>query len=284
MRYFRIAPILRSSIVSKHDVLTEEEFATYIPNQNIIRNLHNFAHASGRPLDELRVLDWGCGRGRDVLWLRQQGYEAFGIDIDPMPIENSLPLFQRKGISTDCLALLDNHGRSPYPDGFFDYVFSGNVLEHIADIRTVCAEMARVTRRGGRGYHVFPSHRHPIEGHLFMPFVHWLPPGQLRKLLILVFILLGREPNWIEVRGSSVFTKAEFYFQYTVNNTFYRPYSTVRHAFEECGFSVTFMTIDHPRIRANPLISRLIKHDLFRRLLNRTLLTFKLVEMQAEKE
>ena len=214
--------------MSKHNVLTEEEFATYAPNQNIRRNLQNFAQTLNRPLDELRVLDWGCGRGRDVLWLRQQGYEAFGIDIDPLPIENGLPLFRSKGYSADCLTLLDNHGRSIYTDGFFDYVFSGNVLEHVADIRNVCAEIARVTRGGGGGYHVFPSHRQPIEGHLFMPFVHWLPSGQLRKLLILVFVLLGREPNWIEVRGSSAFTKAEFYFQYTVTNTFYRPYSAVR--------------------------------------------------------
>lgn len=269
--------------MSKHDVLTEEEFTTFVPNQNITRNMEEFTRKSGRSPGEVKVLDWGCGRGRHVLWLRQQGYQAFGVDVDPMPIEHGLALITSKGYPSDCLALLDNQGRSPFPDGFFDYVFSGNVLEHVADIQSVCAEMARITRKGGGGYHVFPSQRQPIEGHLFMPFVHWLSPGLLRKFIIRVCVTLGLEPRWVEVREASVSTKTEFYYQYSINNIFYRPYSTVRRAFEEHGLSVTFTTLDHPKIRKHPVISRLLKNKLFERLLNHVLLTFKLVELQVEK-
>jgi len=269
--------------MSKHDILTREEFAAFIPNQNITRELDDFAQASGRPLHELRVLDWGCGRGRHVLRLRQQGYQAFGVDVDPMPIKNGLPLFQSHGYPEDCLALLDSQGRSPFEEGFFDFVFSGNVLEHVSDIRRVCAEMGRITRPGGGGYHTFPAQLQPTEGHLFMPFVHWLPAGQLRKFLILIFVMLGREPDWVEVHGAPASTKADFYYKYSVNNAFYRPYSTVRRAFEDHGFSVKFRTLDHPKIRSHRIISRLLKNNLFRRVLNHMLLTFKLVEIQVTK-
>jgi hypothetical protein len=116
-----------------------------------------------------------------------------------------------------------------------------------------------------------------------MPFVHWLPPGRLRKLLILFFVLLGKEPNWVEVRGSNAYTKAAFYHQYTVKNAFYRHYAIVRQAFEENGFVVTFNTINHPRVRANPLLSGLMELNFFRSILRTLLQTFKLVEMQVEK-
>jgi len=269
--------------VSKHDLLTEEEFKSYTPNPNIMEDLSNFTQAMGSPPEKIRVLDWGCGRGRDVLFLRELGYEAYGIDIDPLPVQNGLPLFLSKGYSSDCLALLDQQGRTPFPDAFFDYVFSGNVLEHVSDIHKVSEEIARVTRQGGSGYHVLPAQRQPMEGHLFMPFVHWLPEGLFRRTLILIFVLLGREPNWIEVRDTSALKKTAFYYQYTVNNIFYRPYSKVREAFEVNGICVTFTTIDHPKIRANPIIARALSYEPFRRILNHLLLTYKLVEMQLQK-
>ncbi len=269
--------------MSKHDVLMEEEFAAFVPNQNITRNMDEFAQNSGRPRGELKVLDWGCGRGRHVLWLREQGYQAYGVELDPLPIQNGLALIQAKGYPGDCLALLNEQGRSPFPDGFFDYIFSGNVLEHVADLERVCAEMARLTRTGGGGYHVFPAQRQPVEGHLFMPFVHWIPPGWLRKTIIRTCVRLGREPSWVEVRGASVDTKTEFYYKYTLNNIFYRKYSAVKRAFEERGLAVTFTTLDHPKIKRHPLLSRLLKSTLFRRMLSHVLLTFKLVELQVEK-
>jgi len=33
-----------------------------------------------------RILDWGCGRGRDVDWLTRQGYEVFGYDPHFKPV------------------------------------------------------------------------------------------------------------------------------------------------------------------------------------------------------
>ena len=269
--------------MSKHDLLTEEEFESYVPNPNIMGDLSNFTQAMGSPPEEIRVLDWGCGRGRDVMFLRELGYEAYGIDIDPLPVQNGLPLFLNKGYSSDCLALLDQQGRTTFPDAFFDYVFSGNVLEHVSDIHKVSKEIARITRQGGSGYHVLPAQRQPMEGHLFMPFVHWLPEGLLRRTLILIFVLLGREPNWIEVREASALKKMAFYYQYTVNNVFYRPYSEIRKAFEVNGICVTFTTIDHPKIKSNPILARALRYKFFRRLLNHLLLTYKLVEMQLQK-
>lgn len=63
----------------------------------------------------------------------------------------------------------------PFPDQSFDVVFSNSVIEHVGDSasqRQFAAEIARV----GRGYWVqTPNRRFPIEPHLLMPFVHYLP-------------------------------------------------------------------------------------------------------------
>jgi SAM-dependent methyltransferase len=269
--------------LTKHDALTQEEFTSFVPNGNITRSLEAFTAASGRSPSDLRVLDWGCGRGRQVLWLRQRGYQAYGVEVDALPVENGLPLLESYGYSERPLALLDSDGRSPFPDGFFDFILSGNVLEHVADLEKVCAEIARVTRTGGGGYHVFPAQRQILEGHLFMPFVHWLPPGRLRKALIRFWVRLGREPHWVEVHEATTAQKADFYYNYSLHNVFYRSYRAVRLTFEKHGLAVTFTVVEHPRIKRNRLLALLMKVGIFRALLNYMLLTFKLVEMQVEK-
>jgi SAM-dependent methyltransferase len=269
--------------VTKHDTLTQEEFAAFKPNASLTRSLQAFTASSGRPPAELRVLDWGCGRGRQVLWLRQKGYLAYGVELDALPVENGLPLFESYGYADRPLELLDGEGCSPFENGFFDFVLSGNVLEHVSDLDRVVAEMSRVTRSGGGGYHVFPAHRQFVEGHLFMPFVHWLPPGRLRRWLILFWVLLGREPHWVEVRDAPVSQKVDFYYSYSVHNAFYRPHAEVRSAFESAGFAVTFTVLDHPRIKGNRLMGPLLKFGPTRGLLERLLLLHKLVEMAVTK-
>lgn len=269
--------------MTKHDLLTQEEFVNFVPNVNITRDLDKFVKSSDQPISELRVLDWGCGRGRHVLWLKQKGYKAYGVDVDSLPIENGLPLFKRYGYSDQPLTLLNANGRSLFEDGSFDYILSGNVLEHVSDLDKVCAEMARLTRTGGRGYHVFPAHRQPIEGHLFMPFVHWLPAGRIRRLAIHIYVLLGREPRWVEVKDSPASVKTDFYYQYTIHNIFYRHYNIVRNTFEKYGFSVEFNTMEHPKIRKNKVLSTMMKIKFLEKLLNHILLSYKLVEIQVTR-
>src|SRR5579863_5962459 len=76
----------------------------------------------------------------------------------------------------DSVAWVSADGRMlPFPDQSFDVVFSNSVIEHVGDPasrRRFAAEIARV----GRGYWVqTPNRRFPVEPHLLMPFLHFLP-------------------------------------------------------------------------------------------------------------
>lgn len=61
----------------------------------------------------------------------------------------------------------------PFPDGTFDVVISGSVMEHIARPWAWIKELARLLVPGGMlalvTHHTFPEHRHPIDCYRYMP-------------------------------------------------------------------------------------------------------------------
>jgi len=102
-----------------------------------------------RSLDSFdRILDFGCGCGRIVMWLEglSAGSDLYGTDIDADALEwasANLPYarFERNG----------QYPPLPFADGHFDLVFSSSVFTHIdehAQDRWL-AELRRVTRPGG---------------------------------------------------------------------------------------------------------------------------------------
>jgi SAM-dependent methyltransferase len=99
-------------------------------------------------------LDLGCGDGRLMSILLEAcatSPRLTGIDMDP----HETAAARQSG------SYLDVHtasgGRLPLPDGAFDFVFSNSVLEHIEDIDSVMAEVARVLRPGGSFLFTVPS-------------------------------------------------------------------------------------------------------------------------------
>lgn len=266
--------------MTKHDLLTEDELRRFALNPRTRTYLERFARESGRSPAEIRVLDWGCGRGRTVLALRELGWNAWGVDIDPEPVGNGLPLLRERGLPADVLRVLDAEGRAPYPDGAFDFICSDQVFEHVRDLDAVVEEQRRLLAPGGAGFHQYPGHRYLVEGHLHMPLVHWLPKSsRLRRAAIGLFVRMGREPRWAWLEGRGAREKTDAYYDYTVEHTFYRTYREVRRSFERRGFRVTFETINHPGLAAYPGLGRVARTPALRPLLSRILLTFKGVEL-----
>jgi SAM-dependent methyltransferase len=269
--------------MAKHDLLTEEEFAAYKVHSNTIQQLNKFMAKKGKSAAQMRVLDWGCGRGRYVLWLREQGFDAYGVDIDPEPVNNGLPLFEKKGHLNKPLSVISADGKTEYENGFFDFIMTNNVLEHVSDLGKVMAEIGRLTSKDGGGYHIFPAQRQPVEGHLFMPFVHWLPAGGLRKAVIRSCVKSGREPHWSEVEGRSLEEKTQVYFDYSINHIFYRPFNQIKDQFKQLGFKVTFLSLQNPAVQKHKLLGPLARLSASKPIINWLILTFKQVELLAER-
>jgi SAM-dependent methyltransferase len=212
--------------------------------------------------NRFRILDWGCGRGKLVLWLREHGYEAFGADIDSSPFAKGAELFRRRGYSSgDYLRSLDQHGRSPFQSASFHFVTSEQTLEHVSDLARATSELRRLTMAGGQGFHIYPAHRRLVEPHLFMPCVHWLPKNRSRKYLIEMFVRLKIEPDWFQDRHVGVKERTRVYFDYSVEKTFYRDPRTVSDQFAAAGFDTRFVDVEGYRLRRRVVSKALFLDD-----------------------
>ena len=267
----------------KHKSLTLEEYASYSPNKRIPAYLEAYRKQNKLEKEEMNILDWGCGRGLDVLWLRDKGYNAYGVDIDSEPINNGIDLFKAKGHEESTLRHLSPDGKTDFPDGFFHVVISNQVFEHVSNIEAVATETHRITKNYGMGFHIFPASKRMIEGHLFMPFIHWLPKNKLRKYLIATCVLLNIEPHWPELDHMKLKEKTETYYQYSINSTFYRKPSVLRRKFRKASFHVSFVTIRNPRLTNHKTFSRLTNYKLSKALINFMLLKFFHVELMLKK-
>lgn len=227
---------------TKHEVLTEEELASFRINPNVVSQLESFLgrHPDTKP-EEINILDWGCGRGRSVAKLREQGFNAFGVDIDSKTMSNGFSLFEQRGFSpTELMKPVSEV--SCFEESFFHLIFSEQVFEHIADFTDVLKEYARLTVPGGIGVHCFPGAKNVWEQHLHMPFVHWLPKTPVRKYWIMMMLLLSGSPksSWPEANGKSYWGAADIYYQYMNERTYYRDNAHIRKEFEKFGFDAKF--------------------------------------------
>lgn len=230
--------------MSNNDLLTQAEFDSYRPHPIMIDHIERCRSGFGAAKEGFRIVDWGCGRGKLVLWLREHGYDAVGVDLDPKPFANGADLFRSKGyLVENCLHGLDPRGAAPFADSSFHFVTSWQTLEHVRDPEGVAAELGRLTMDGGGGFHIYPSHRRLVEGHLCMPFVHWLPKNAARRWLIGLFVLLRIEPNWWPNKKVRWGEKVRTYYRYSVQETFYRTPEAVSGYLAARGFQTEFVDV-----------------------------------------
>jgi ubiquinone/menaquinone biosynthesis C-methylase UbiE len=92
------------------------------------------------PLDGLRVLDLGCGKGRFAARLTHEGAQVIGLDISSAMLGEAFGLARVKASAR----------RLPFADESFDAIVAVEVFEHLPDVDGTLNELARVLRPGGR--------------------------------------------------------------------------------------------------------------------------------------
>lgn len=88
----------------------------------------------GRIGPGMRVLDAGCGSGRNLHYLMKAGYEVFGADANPEAVTSVRQLAARlaPGLSPDNFRV-EPIERMTFPDAFADVVISSAVLHFARD-------------------------------------------------------------------------------------------------------------------------------------------------------
>ena len=93
-----------------------------------------------------KVLDLGCGSGRNFFYLNKEGFKVYGIDI----AENGI-LQIKKNIPNAKAIVGDVFSKLPYPDNHFDAIVSIQVLQHSTEekIKKSIDEVFRILRPEG---------------------------------------------------------------------------------------------------------------------------------------
>ena len=142
----------------------------------------------GRLTPDMRVLDAGCGGGRNLVYLLQHGFQVWGVDSNPDSVERTRSLASRLAPESDLERFVVTPvERLPHPDGAFDFVISSAVLHFAPDEAAFDAmvdDMWRVLAGGGVMFARLAStiglenRVEPIEGRR-----HRLPDGSVRFLV-----------------------------------------------------------------------------------------------------
>jgi len=136
----------------------------------------------------MRVLDVGCGSGRNLVYLLQSGYDVFGIDPDPISIHVMQRLASRLAphLPPDNFRI-ETIERNSFPEAFADVVLSSAVLHFARDDAQFTAMLLgtwKLLRPGGLLFCRLASsigmeqHVKPIAGRR-----HRLPDGTERYLV-----------------------------------------------------------------------------------------------------
>ena len=101
----------------------------------------------------MRVVDAGCGYGRNLVYLLREGFDVFAVDEDPEGVAHVRALARelqpRLPAENFQVAAIE---KMPFPDAFADVVLCNSVLHFARDDRhflSMVEELWRILRPGG---------------------------------------------------------------------------------------------------------------------------------------
>lgn len=123
------------------------------------------AHVYGPTKPRARLLDMGCGRGDQMAAFREIGFVVTGMDA---AVDERNPW--ESVIATD-------FERDPLPvqPGWFDYVFSKSVIEHLHDPMSLLHRAREALGPGGIAAILTPSWAHTYWGPFYIDHTHVTP-------------------------------------------------------------------------------------------------------------
>jgi SAM-dependent methyltransferase len=135
-------------------------FARASPNEVLLR----FAREERRRAGEGRLLDVGCGAGRNALPLAREGWQVLGTDLSWPMLRAAAARVDEAGLRERVALALSPMGHIPAPSRSFDLIVAHgiwNLARSADEFRGAVAETARVARPGA-GLFVFTFSRHTL--------------------------------------------------------------------------------------------------------------------------
>lgn len=97
-----------------------------------------------------KILDVGCGDGRNLLFLKSLGFKIYGTEISQEIVKRVRENLKMFGI-VDANIVVGTNAYLPFENDFFDYIVSWNVIYYMSSARGFekhVKEHARVAKEG----------------------------------------------------------------------------------------------------------------------------------------
>jgi len=148
-----------------------------------------------------RCLEVGPGQGIDLFCLRALGWEAHGLDVDPLAAEQARA-------TSGCEVRLGTLASTDYPPSSFDLVYMSHVFEHLPDPRPALTRCLALLKPGGRLVLVYPNPG-ALSARLYGPTsVVWDPPRHLVLPPSRSVAALAERCGFVEARASTTARQA----------------------------------------------------------------------------
>lgn len=113
--------------------------------QNAIKQVlshHNSVYRAQEKHMRLYHLDYGCGPGHVLSWLKGFDFTQIGLDVSLKNLRNT-----RKNLG--CFVVCGDACNMPFPDGTIDIITESSALHHIEDWKSVLNESMRICKESG---------------------------------------------------------------------------------------------------------------------------------------
>lgn len=108
---------------------------------NVVRECFN-GNVGGK-----KILELGAGSGSDIVSLAQDGAKGYALDFSNESIKTTEYWMKKKKVNIE--AVQANIKKIPYPDNYFDLVYSVGLMEHFKNLIPLLKEQTRVIKPGG---------------------------------------------------------------------------------------------------------------------------------------
>jgi len=137
--------MLQWNKIYKKEGIKYKYYNIFRPHENMPDVSHFFKKQKVK-----RVLDLGCGAGRNLVYLSKKGFDMYGTDYAPEGLKIIKERLKKE--KTSCRLKLGNiFNKLPYENDFFDAIISVQVLQHgkVNEIKKAIKEIKRVLKPEG---------------------------------------------------------------------------------------------------------------------------------------
>ena len=126
-------------------IFTQKGYVFIDPHPDMTRLVTMFQEGNVK-----KILDLGCGTGRNLVSLSKEGFDTVGFDCSTTALELTRQWLEEEDLEAE-LNLGKMEEPFPYLDGSFDAIISVQVIHHnlMVDILATVSEIERVLKTGG---------------------------------------------------------------------------------------------------------------------------------------